>query len=217
MTDDQNHQDGFARRERRIERRREEILQAAASVFATKGYAAATTREIAAATDIAEGSLYNYFSSKRDILVAIISRSPSPVDRLLVDTAHLTDRDQFVQFIEQAVMAPAPEQPWMRTIIKEAWTDDELFRQYQAGHIEELTSRFARVISGGVKEGWLRPLDPDATARAVIALLMAFMMHPMRACLVVETPEARTQRMQSAIDILLYGLMGHQSPEQEKE
>lgn len=217
MTDDQNHQDGFARRERRVERRREEILQAAASVFATKGYAAATTREIAAATDIAEGSLYNYFSSKRDILVAIISRSPSPVDRLLVDTAHLTDRDQFVQFIEQAVMAPAPEQPWMRTIIKEAWTDDELFRQYQAGHIEELTSRFARVISGGVKAGWLRPLDPDATARAVIALLMAFMMHPMRACPAVETPEARTQRMQSAIDILLYGLMGHQSPEQEKE
>ena len=217
MTDDQNHQDSFSRRERRVGRRQEEILQAAASVFASKGYAAATTREIAAAADIAEGSLYNYFGSKRDILVAIISRSPSPMDRLLADTEHLTDRDQFVRFIEQALMAPAPEQPWMRTIIKEAWADDELFRQYQAGHIEELTSRLAHIIGSGVKAGWLRPLDPNVTAATVIALLMAFMMHPMRACPAVETPEARIQRVRSAIDILLYGLMGNQSPEPEKE
>jgi len=217
MTDDQNHQDGFARRERRVGRRQEEILQAAASVFAAKGYAAATTREIAAAADIAEGSLYNYFSSKRDILVAIISRSPPPVDGLLVEAERLTDREGFVRLIERAVLAPALEQPCMRTIIKEAWTDDELFRQYQARHIEELTSRFARVISGGVEAGWLRSLDPDVTARAVIALLMAFMMHPMRACPAAETPEARTQRMRSVIDILLFGLMEHECPAQEKE
>jgi len=217
MTNQQNQQDGLARRERRAERRQEEILEAAASVFATKGYAAATTREIAAAADIAEGSLYNYFASKRDMLVAIISRSPSPVDRLLADTEDVTGREQFVRFIEQAVMAPAPEQPWMRTIIKEAWTNDELFRQYQAGHIEELTSRLARIIDKGVKAGWLRPLDSDTTARAVIALLMAFMMHPMRVCSAAETPEARVQRIRSAIDILLYGLMGSQSSEQEKE
>ena len=217
MTDDQNHQDGSARRERRVGRRQEEILQAAASVFAAKGYAAATTREIAAAADIAEGSLYNYFSSKRDILVAIVSRFPSPVDRLLSGIERVTDREGFVRLIDRAVLAPAPEQPCMRTIIKEAWTDDELFRQYQAGHIEELTSRLARVISSGVKAGWLRSMDPDVTAAAVIALLMAFMMHPMRACPTVETPEARTRRVRSAIDILLYGLMGNQSPEQEKE
>lgn len=217
MTDMQNQQNALARRERRVERRREEILRAAASVFAMKGYAAATTREIAAKADIAEGSLYNYFASKRDMLVAIISRSPSPVDRLLADTEHLTDRDQFVRFIEQAVMTPAPEQPWMRTIIKEAWTNDELFRQYQAGHIEELTLHLERIIGAGVEAGWLRPLDPDRTARAVIALLMALMMHPMRACTAAETPEASVQRMRSAIDILLYGLMRSQFSEQEKE
>jgi len=217
MTDDRNQQDGLARRERRIERRQEEILKAAASVFATKGYAQATTKEIAAAADMAEGSLYNYFSSKRDMLIAIVSKSPSPIDSALDEAEQITDRNGFVRLIERTIDSPAPEQPWMRTIIKEAWTDDELFRQYQAGHIEELTSRLAHVIGGGVKAGWLRSVDPDVTARAVIALLMAFMMHPMRACPAVETPEARTQRMRSAIDILLFGLMEHECPAQEKE
>jgi AcrR family transcriptional regulator len=129
MTHEQR-QDALSRRDRRIERRQEEILQAAASVFAAKGYAQTTTREIAAAADIAEGSLYNYFASKRDILVAIISRSPSPVDRLWAEAENLVDRDGFIGLVERALLAPAPEQPWIRTVIKEAWTDDELFRQY---------------------------------------------------------------------------------------
>jgi AcrR family transcriptional regulator len=41
MAEEQNEQNGNARRERRIERRQEEILQAA-GVFASKGYAQAT-------------------------------------------------------------------------------------------------------------------------------------------------------------------------------
>jgi ATP-binding cassette subfamily B protein len=93
-------QDTLSRRDRRIERRQEEILQAAASVFAAKGYAQATTREITEAADIAEGSLYNYFASKRDILVGIISRSPAPIDRLWSEAQNLADRDGFIQLVE---------------------------------------------------------------------------------------------------------------------
>ena len=103
MTHEQR-QDALSRRDRRIERRQDEILQAAASVFAAKGYAQATTREIAAAADIAEGSLYNYFASKRDILVAIISRSPSPVDRLWAEAENLVDRGGFIGLVEQALL-----------------------------------------------------------------------------------------------------------------
>ena len=60
-----------ARRQRRIERRRHEIVKAAAQVFAEKGYANTTTKELAEAADMAEGTLYNYFEGKRGILLAI--------------------------------------------------------------------------------------------------------------------------------------------------
>jgi len=207
MTDDQNQQNGLARRERRVERRQEEILQAAASVFATKGYAQATTREIAAAADMAEGSLYNYFASKRDILVAIISRSPSPIDRLWADAESLTDRDGFIGLVERAVLAPAPEQPWIRTVIKEAWTDDELFRQYQAGHVRETVARVARLIERGIEAGWLRPVDPDRTAQALIGALMASMMPLLRRTQSSEEPGEREKAARATADLLLFGLV----------
>jgi AcrR family transcriptional regulator len=206
MTQEQQHST-LSRRDRRIERRQEEILQAAASVFAAKGYAQATTREIAAAADIAEGSLYNYFASKRDILVGIISRSPSPVDRLWAEAENLTDRDGFIRLVEQAVLAPAPEQPWIRTVIKEAWTDDELFRQYQAGHVRETVARVARLVERGIEAGWLRPVDPEHVAQALVGALMASMMPLLRCTRGSEELGEREQAARATADLLLFGLM----------
>jgi len=200
-------QDTLSRRDRRIERRQEEILQAAASVFAAKGYAQATTGEIAAAADIAEGSLYNYFASKRDILVAIISRSPSPLDRLWSKAENLTDRDGFMRLVERALLAPAPEQPWIRTVIKEAWTDDELFRQYQAGHVRETVARVTRLIECGIEAGWLRQVDPERVAQALVGTLMASMMPLLRCTRSSEEPGEREQAARATADLLLFGLM----------
>ena len=61
------------RRERRIATRRAQILEAAEAIFAAKGYHGATTREIAQAADVSEGTLYNYFASKRDLFVGLMT------------------------------------------------------------------------------------------------------------------------------------------------
>ena len=59
------------RRERRIAARQAQILDAAAQVFSRQGYERATTREIADIADVSEGTLYNYFNSKRDLLIGV--------------------------------------------------------------------------------------------------------------------------------------------------
>jgi AcrR family transcriptional regulator len=52
-------------------RRRREIMDAAAAVFAQKGYHAATTRDIADGLGMQPGSLYYYFESKEAALEEI--------------------------------------------------------------------------------------------------------------------------------------------------
>ncbi len=49
----------------------EQILEAAASVFAHKGYYGARVADIAARAGIADGTIYLYFRSKEEILVAL--------------------------------------------------------------------------------------------------------------------------------------------------
>ncbi len=57
---------------------REDILAAAAQLFETKGFAAATTREIAAGSGLQQGSVYHYFKSKDDMLAELLDRTLEP-------------------------------------------------------------------------------------------------------------------------------------------
>ncbi len=57
---------------------REEILLAAARLFAERGFAATTTRDIAEEVGIRQPSLFYHFKKKEDILCAIIDAAAAP-------------------------------------------------------------------------------------------------------------------------------------------
>lgn len=60
------------RKEREKLNRKMEILDAAIELFAMKGFFNTTLDEIAAASEFGKGTLYNYFSSKEEIIKSII-------------------------------------------------------------------------------------------------------------------------------------------------
>lgn len=55
--------------------RREQLLDVAAELFAERGYARATTNELAKAAGVTEPIIYRHFKSKRDLFVALIERT----------------------------------------------------------------------------------------------------------------------------------------------
>ena len=52
---------------------RQRILEAARQLFAANGYEASTTRDIADAAGIANGTLFNYFANKEAILASLVA------------------------------------------------------------------------------------------------------------------------------------------------
>lgn len=57
---------------------RQQILDAAARLFATNGFAATTTRAIALAVGIKQASIYYHFDNKQDILAGMLSETVRP-------------------------------------------------------------------------------------------------------------------------------------------
>ena len=76
--------------------KRPQLLDAAARHFAEAGYDAASMRDIAAAAGMKAGSMYYYFPSKEDLLLAV--------------------HEEGIRRISKAVLAALEEQsgPWMR-------------------------------------------------------------------------------------------------------
>lgn len=56
----------------KVSKRRDEILQVAAALFAAKGYEETTIREIGDAAGILSGSLYHHFQTKEEMLHALL-------------------------------------------------------------------------------------------------------------------------------------------------
>lgn len=80
---------------RRYERRRDEVVERAAGVFAVRGYDQTTMQELAEELGIAAGSVYHYFRGKEQLLIAICDQLMEP----------LLDRAREVTVAEQAPRA----------------------------------------------------------------------------------------------------------------
>lgn len=72
------------------ESRREALLDAAAAMFAAKGYDGTSIRDIAGAVGMLPGSLYYHFKSKEDLLIAVyrkgVARFEAAIDEALGNT-----------------------------------------------------------------------------------------------------------------------------------
>src|SRR6185295_2415125 len=64
-------------RQRRKEARPQELLGAALELFVEKGFSATKTEEVASRAGVAKGTLYLYYSSKEELLKAVVRENLS--------------------------------------------------------------------------------------------------------------------------------------------
>ena len=99
-----------------VRARREQIVGAATRVFAEKGFRRATTREVALAAGVSEGTIYNYFEDKDALLLAILD-SLNETERRAADFEEGMAMD-FGAFLEQ----------YLRRRMSLIWENKEVFR-----------------------------------------------------------------------------------------
>jgi TetR/AcrR family fatty acid metabolism transcriptional regulator len=108
--------------------RRTHILEAAAGVFAEKGYHRATIKDVARAAGVSDGSIYNVFENKTALLLSLLDplaavanlAVPSPADAV-------TARARLEGYIRQRWDAFSPETlQVLRAVLAEALVNDEL-------------------------------------------------------------------------------------------
>jgi len=63
-------------------KRRQQLLDTAAVLFAERGFAGATTAEIARSAGVTEPIIYRHFASKKDLFIALIDRTGEETLRL---------------------------------------------------------------------------------------------------------------------------------------
>lgn len=160
-----------ASKEAKYQKRYAEILDAAAAVFAEKGYHGASTKDIADRLGIRQGSLYYYFPSKE---VALEEVCMMGVDGFYSRLEQIVRSDMGAEEKLSAAIAnhlePFGSRPnYTRVFLKERQHLDGERRQKVSHRSAEYERLFERMLCAGVEDGSFRS-DLDCRL-AVLAIL----------------------------------------------
>jgi AcrR family transcriptional regulator len=187
----------------RIRTRRAQIIEAAVSLFSKKGFHNATTKEIAAEAGVSEGTLYNYFADKHDLLLSIAQEASYP-ETALLEAANPGNREAMIAIFERAIELTITERPFVQTVMSAAYMDDELAKEFITLRTEKARNHLRGLLDQSVAAGILHPVDTEMVARLILSMLIGLRMPGG-----LPTPFSADQRhnlAQTAVDLILDGI-----------
>jgi AcrR family transcriptional regulator len=212
----------LSRRERRAAVRRQQILDGAAQVFADKGFARATTKEIAQAADVSEGTIYNYFESKKALLIGLMNRlGKAQLTRMQFTSGQLEDalgvdlRDFLRDVLRTRHAFVASSAPMLRTIIAEMLVNQAFAEQYYDEVILPNAEFLARHFQARVEQGEMRAVDVRLVLRLFSALNAGLLLGLLIGDDFLEAHWQSEDFSTAVADFLLYGLGAEQEPGEE--
>jgi AcrR family transcriptional regulator len=188
-----------------LDARRQQILDAAAECFASKGFHRTTMQDIVTESGLSAGAIYRYFTGKDQIIQAIaderhaeewrsIREAADP--KFAVKTFHQLAR----RFFEP--LADAAEKRRRRIGIEmwaEALHSPSILETTREG-IDGPLRLFTQVIAAAQERGEFEPhVDPEALGRAMIALFHGFVLQQ-------AWSEVRLEPFLAVVDRLLEGM-----------
>ena len=165
------------RRQRRAAARRDQILDAAATVFADRGFHAATTREIAAAADVSEGTIYNYFDSKDDLLISLMTSLTEleTLDEEMLASLQGNTRAFFVEMFRHRADKLEEGQKILQAVLPAVLVSPQLRERFYQRFVRRVITLVEQHIQTRVDMGHIRPVEPALAARAVQALFLGLL------------------------------------------
>jgi AcrR family transcriptional regulator len=156
--------------------RRTQILDAATSVFAEKGFHRTTIKDIAAFAGIADGTIYNYFANKNALLIGILDRLNQTEQR----EAHFANVDDlrafFVTYLRQRLEILFPNADVFKALLPELLTNAELREIYTSQIIAPSIAIAEHFFQSRIDQGELHPIDVPLAVRTLIGVFLGLLL-----------------------------------------
>ncbi len=163
-------------RRKRSEVTRQNLLEAAARLFADQGYEATTLDELAAAASVNKAMVRYHFGNKQGLYAAVLREAISTGRKLLVPVlaSEQSAAERLAAFVD-AIGELMTIRPHFAPIVTREWMsgganmDDDVLEDFLQFY---QTDR--EILEAGVAEGTFRKVDPHAAHLSLIGSLVFF-------------------------------------------
>ena len=152
----------------------DDIVSAAAKIFRTKGYHAATVRDIADEVGILKGSLYHHFASKEELLYLVVKEPIAQMYRTITEiaAADATAAEKLRRAISAHLEAFDRHYPHLFVYLRERESVKRRFREMIGFSPKEYERCWQQILREGIENGEFRPdLDIQVTSYGMLGML----------------------------------------------
>jgi AcrR family transcriptional regulator len=147
-----------------VEKRRRQIVAAAAKLFIAQGFHKTTTRQIARAAGFSIGSLYEYVTSKEDVLYLVCESIHAEVEQGVANAMQRTSGGKAVlaEVIREYFLVCHRMSDLILLIYQETRSLPAVWRKRVLENELRITGILVRVLADLVASGKISGLDEDA-------------------------------------------------------
>ena len=152
---------------------RNQILESAAQIIRQKGYHAASMQDIADAVHLQKASLYHHFSSKQEILLALLDQA---LDLLIVRVSAVVSREipieeKFRQAMRVYLESLDEHAALASVLLLEHRSLDPEYRERHIPRRDRFERLWRDLIQNGTEGGVFHVTDPAMTAKALLGVM----------------------------------------------
>jgi AcrR family transcriptional regulator len=166
------------RKERITKARQMQIMDAALSVFSSKGFGESTVASIAEAAGIGVGTIYNYYKDKHDLLISLVAQNLISEDLVkILDNIPARGNEELIQsLLEERLAFGLENAQKILFLFFEIQRDPRLRRQYVTQVVGPLLNKIEKYIVSQVNSGSFREVDAKVIARTMAASIIGNML-----------------------------------------
>ncbi len=150
---------------------RTRILQAAQRLFANQGYDGTTTRDLAQAAGVAEGTLFRHFANKKAILIEVATQGWIEIlTDLLTELSEMGSYKAVAQVMRRRMWNFQKNADMMRVCFMEAQFHPELRDRIQSEVIDKMSDVAEAFFQTAMDRGIYRPMNPKIVAQIFLGM-----------------------------------------------
>lgn len=150
---------------------RTRILKSALRLFAHRGYDGTTTRDLAEAAEVAEGTLFRHFSNKKAILVEVASQGWVEIlTDLLTELSEMGSYKAVAQVMRRRMLRLHENADMLKVCFMEAQFHPDLRDHIQSEVIAKMTDVAEAFFQTAMDQGIYRPMNPKMVARVFLGM-----------------------------------------------
>ena len=188
------------------------ILKAAQRLFARSGFDGTTTRDLAQAAGVAEGTLFRHFENKKAILVEVATQGWVEIlTDLLTELSEMGSYKAVAQVMRKRMLNLHQNADMMRVCFMEAQFHPDLRDRIQYEVIAKMTDVTEAFFQTAMDRGVYRQMNPRTVAQVFLGMFTVAGFSRNTIMAEDASPQAMQAMAEDLADIFLNGVLAKES------